>query len=411
MYGRYSRQLGEFAKLEGLRQAEKRRLKEEKARKKELRGYQGKLSKAVSFLWKHTFARLGEDWVFLALLGVIMAILSFIMDRGISLCNWARIWLFNDLVGQPFAQYAAWVSLPLCLILFSAGFVHLVAPQSIGSGIPEMKTILRGVALKEYLTFRTLVAKVVGLTATLGSGLPLGKEGPFVHIASISATLLSKLVTGLNTEPGDLAYRIILNVSGFTDAFNEAGETVQDMAATCESLTNSYTPTALLKKNIPGKRLDYIMYHSSSNLQVDLKSYELPLPNKVPECSYSYSDHEAVAATLIIRRSEIQSIKEDVHLKKTILEESIEICDEALKNLNNHKYLYWFFTFVSFILLVVTLTTNSPFGYNFIYHILKILITISMFYTLMMATIWNKIERHAMIAGKLGMNTCLKKIK
>ena len=45
-----------------------------------------------------------------------------------------------------------------------------------GSGIPEMKTILRGVALKEYLTFRTLVAKVIGLTATLGSGLPLGKE-------------------------------------------------------------------------------------------------------------------------------------------------------------------------------------------------------------------------------------------
>lgn len=42
-----------------------------------------------------------------------------------------------------------------------------------------MKTILRGVALKEYLTFRTLVAKVIGLTATLGSGLPLGKEVTF----------------------------------------------------------------------------------------------------------------------------------------------------------------------------------------------------------------------------------------
>lgn len=47
---------------------------------------------------------------------------------------------------------------------------------SLGSGIPEMKTILRGVALKEYLTFKTLVAKIVGLTATLGSGMPLGKE-------------------------------------------------------------------------------------------------------------------------------------------------------------------------------------------------------------------------------------------
>lgn len=45
-----------------------------------------------------------------------------------------------------------------------------------GSGIPEMKTILRGVALKEFLTLRTLIAKVIGVTATLGSGLPLGKE-------------------------------------------------------------------------------------------------------------------------------------------------------------------------------------------------------------------------------------------
>lgn len=66
--------------------------------------------------------------------------------------------------------------------------------QAIGSGIPEMKTILRGVVLNEYLTFRTLIAKIVGLTFTLGSGLPLGKEGPFVHMASIVATLLSKLV-------------------------------------------------------------------------------------------------------------------------------------------------------------------------------------------------------------------------
>lgn len=48
MYGRYSRQLGEFAKLEGLKAQEKRRLKEEKARKRELRGYQGTVLYAKS---------------------------------------------------------------------------------------------------------------------------------------------------------------------------------------------------------------------------------------------------------------------------------------------------------------------------------------------------------------------------
>lgn len=56
-----------------------------------------------------------------------------------------------------------------------------------------MKTILRGVALKEYLTFKTLVAKVIGLTATLGSGMPLGKE-----VSKIC--LLYEMVTSLDAN-------------------------------------------------------------------------------------------------------------------------------------------------------------------------------------------------------------------
>ena len=45
------------------------------------------------------------------------------------------------------------------------------------------------------LNAKTFVAKAVGLTATLGSGMPLGKEGPFVHIASIVATILRSMAT------------------------------------------------------------------------------------------------------------------------------------------------------------------------------------------------------------------------
>jgi chloride channel 2 len=47
---------------------------------------------------------------------------------------------------------------------------------ALGSGIPEVKVIMHGFPLKNYLTFRTLVAKVLGLTVTLGGGLPVGKE-------------------------------------------------------------------------------------------------------------------------------------------------------------------------------------------------------------------------------------------
>ncbi|KAJ4937284.1 hypothetical protein JOQ06_001863 [Pogonophryne albipinna] len=94
-------------------------------------------------------------------------------------------------------QYIAWVTYPVVLITFSAGFTQILAPQAVGSGIPEMKTILRGVVLKEYLTFKTFVAKVIGLTCALGSGMPLGKEGPFVHVASLCAALLSKVMAPL----------------------------------------------------------------------------------------------------------------------------------------------------------------------------------------------------------------------
>lgn len=67
-------------------------------------------------------------------------------------------------------------SLSLCNCFLSAHLFFSLHHAHPGSGIPEMKTILRGVVLKEYLTFKTFVAKVIGLTCALGSGMPLGKE-------------------------------------------------------------------------------------------------------------------------------------------------------------------------------------------------------------------------------------------
>lgn len=92
MYGRYTKDLGEYAKEEAkkLKALEKKKKKENKLRDKGLQKYRGecvsKIIAVISFVWKNTFARLGEDWVFLALLGIIMALLSFLMDHGISMC-------------------------------------------------------------------------------------------------------------------------------------------------------------------------------------------------------------------------------------------------------------------------------------------------------------------------------------
>nr|XP_046244405.1 chloride channel protein 2c isoform X1 [Scatophagus argus] len=201
MYGRYTQDLGVFAKEEAarLRESGQRRSLSDRSRNLDLLEYdKGRCAKCricTVRCQKFLISRVGEDWIFLILLGLLMALVSWVVDFCIAICLQAQKWMYGGLDSNVFLQYLAWVTYPVVLITFSAGFTQILAPQAVGSGIPEMKTILRGVVLKEYLTFKTFVAKVIGLTCALGSGMPLGKEGPFVHIASLCAALLSKFMS------------------------------------------------------------------------------------------------------------------------------------------------------------------------------------------------------------------------
>uniref|UniRef100_A0A3P8XPZ6 Uncharacterized protein n=1 Tax=Esox lucius TaxID=8010 RepID=A0A3P8XPZ6_ESOLU len=204
MYGRYTQELGVYAKEEAARLRDGgglRRSANARSRSAELLEYEkdpcAKCHVCTSRCQKFLISRVGEDWIFLILLGLVMALVSWVMDYAIAFCQQAQKWMYGGLDSNMLLQYLAWVTYPVVLITFSAGFTQILAPQAVGSGIPEMKTILRGVVLKEYLTFKTFVAKVIGLTCALGSGMPLGKEGPFVHVASLCAALLSKFMAAL----------------------------------------------------------------------------------------------------------------------------------------------------------------------------------------------------------------------
>ncbi|XP_067310111.1 chloride channel protein 2a isoform X2 [Pseudorasbora parva] len=201
MYGRYTQELGAYAKEEAARLREDgalRRTTSVRGQAPELLEYEknpcAKCQVCTKRCQKFLISRVGEDWIFLILLGLLMALVSWAMDYTIAFCQQAQKWMYGGLHSNMLLQYLAWVTYPVVLITFSAGFTQILAPQAVGSGIPEMKTILRGVVLKEYLTFKTFVAKVIGLTCALGSGMPLGKEGPFVHVASLCAALLSKFM-------------------------------------------------------------------------------------------------------------------------------------------------------------------------------------------------------------------------
>ena len=91
MYGRYTKELGNLAKDEAVKLGLNRKYKDDLFRNKDLHRYRGKCTskiiRFVAFVYRHSFAKLGEDWVFLALPGAFMAVLSFIVDYGVSFTN------------------------------------------------------------------------------------------------------------------------------------------------------------------------------------------------------------------------------------------------------------------------------------------------------------------------------------
>ncbi|KAH7114331.1 chloride channel-like protein 3 [Dendryphion nanum] len=53
-----------------------------------------------------------------------------------------------------------------------------------GSGIPEIKTILSGFVIPNFLSLKVLTIKAFGSIFAVSTGMCLGKEGPFVHIST-----------------------------------------------------------------------------------------------------------------------------------------------------------------------------------------------------------------------------------
>ena len=81
-----------------------------------------------------------------------------------------------------------------CGLVLLAALCTFGAPKAAGSGLAQVKAYLNGTGVRENLRLSTLVAKVVGITLIVSTGLPLGKEGPMVHTGAIVASGLSRVI-------------------------------------------------------------------------------------------------------------------------------------------------------------------------------------------------------------------------
>lgn len=77
-----------------------------------------------------------------------------------------------------------------CCLKFNSQ-VQYWAPASAGAGVTLVMAYLNGNHVPHLLRFSTLITKFVGTVCAVSSGLPMGPEGPMVHIGACVASVIT----------------------------------------------------------------------------------------------------------------------------------------------------------------------------------------------------------------------------
>ncbi|MBE9227088.1 chloride channel protein [Phormidium sp. LEGE 05292] len=121
------------------------------------------------------------------LIGLISGLAAVLLKQGVG-------WVGGFRVHSLHLAYP-WIVLPSIGLLggFLAGLlVERIAPETSGSGIPQVKAVLARVPIP--LNTRVALTKLLGGILAIGSGLALGREGPTVQIGASIAAQLSKWI-------------------------------------------------------------------------------------------------------------------------------------------------------------------------------------------------------------------------
>ena len=68
--------------------------------------------------------------------------------------------------------------------LISSAVIVFGAPEAVGSGLPAVIAYLNGSRIRYIFNFRIALAKFVSVIFSVSSGLPVGPEGPMVHLGA-----------------------------------------------------------------------------------------------------------------------------------------------------------------------------------------------------------------------------------
>ncbi|EAW06390.1 chloride channel protein [Aspergillus clavatus NRRL 1] len=121
----------------------------------------------------------------------------------------------------------------------------MVYYSAAGSGVAEVKVINSGFVLHGYLGFKTLVIKTIALVFSISSGLSLGKEGPYVHIAACVGNIACRLFSKYNTNDGKR--REVLSASAASGVAVAFGAPIGGVLFSLEEVSYYFPPKTLFR--------------------------------------------------------------------------------------------------------------------------------------------------------------------
>ncbi|ELU14762.1 hypothetical protein CAPTEDRAFT_132493, partial [Capitella teleta] len=125
-----------------------------------------------SIVYKHWLKRQPkrldwDRWVMMGLIGFTVGIIGFLLHQLIDVISEVKWEKANH-------------------------FIRFVRPSAGGSGIPELIGFLNGTVVRHIFNVKTMVVKFVSCCCAVGSGLPVGPEGPMIHLGSVIGAGLSQ---------------------------------------------------------------------------------------------------------------------------------------------------------------------------------------------------------------------------
>jgi len=146
------------------------------------------------WLKEQVHRRQWDRWLMMFCIGLSTAVVGYLMYTMIEVLSHFK-YDVTRLVLRNFGVFLSWIfniSVSLLLVFFATALVVYVAPAAGGSGIPECMGFLNGIQVPKVFNLNTFIVKFLSCAAAVGAGMPIGPEGPMIHMGAIIGAGLSQ---------------------------------------------------------------------------------------------------------------------------------------------------------------------------------------------------------------------------